>query len=167
MTTRDFLIQQYDYVKWADLRNLDAAASVPSGRWDEDHGFSFGTVHKTLLHMIGAQHVWVGRWSGDSSRAFPTVEELPTIEAIRTRWNAVHDELLGYVAKQTDASLERRIDYLRNNIPHSNVLWHAIAHCADHSNYHRGQLNSLIKLSGGTPAGTMYIDWRRTQEGQI
>lgn len=167
MELKDYFVEQYAYVKWADLRCLDAAATVPEAGYHKELGFSFGTVHKTLLHMMGAQDVWVGRWKGDSARVFPTIDTFPTLESVRLRWQAVHAELLGFVVEQTDESLMRRIDYTRNHVAHSNVLWHVINHCADHANFHRGQLNSLIKLAGGEPAGTMHVDYRRRQEGQI
>lgn len=167
MQLKDYFIEQYAYVKWADHRCLDAAATVPEAGYHKELGFSFGTVHKTLLHMMGAQDVWVGRWKGESVRVFPSIEMLPTLASVRARWESVHDELLGFVGQQTEESLMSRIVFNRNNVPHSNLLWHVINHCADHATFHRGQLNSLIKLAGGKPAVTMHVDYRRQQEGQI
>jgi len=34
----------------------------------------------------------------------------------------------------------------------------------DHATYHRGQLNSMIRRAGGTPANTMY--WSFVQAGR-
>jgi uncharacterized damage-inducible protein DinB len=166
MNLLDYLKQQYDYVKWADVRSLEAAASVPAEAYHRDFGFSFGTVHKTLAHMIAAQDIWVGRWQGES-RSFLSIEDLPTLEAARQQMAKTHDEVTAFVGRQTEASLEQRVSYVRNNAPMSGVLWHLVNHCFDHANYHRGQLNSLVKLAGGKPAATMYVDWRRQQEGQV
>jgi len=167
MQLLEYLTQQFDYIKWADDLSLEAAGTVKLEAYHREFGFSFGTVHKTLLHMLGAQHIWVGRWQGDSTRKFPTPEDLMTLGAIRQRWADVHAELHSFVAKQTDESLENRVEYFRNNVPHSGVLWQLINHCFDHANYHRGQLNSLVKLAGGKPAGTMYVDYCRQREGQV
>ena len=41
-----------------------------------------------------------------------------------------------------------------------------MTHLVDHSTYHRGQLNSMIKLAGGKPADVGHITYRRVQEGQ-
>ena len=67
---------------------------------------------------------------------------------------------------QTDESVLRRIDYIRNGQSHNNMLLHLMYHVGDHSTYHRGQLNSMIKLAGGKPAELGYIVYRRVQEGQ-
>ncbi len=163
----EYLIQQYDYVRWADLRCIDAARSVPAENLRRDYGFSFRTVHDTLAHMLAAQNTWVGRWKGDSARPFLAGSEFESLDAIAARWVGVQDELLAFVRDQTDSSLQQRISYLRRGEPTTGVLWQLINHCADHSNFHRGQLNSLIKLAGGTPASTMYVDWCRQQEGQL
>jgi len=167
MNLRDFIIQQYDYVVWSDDRCLTAAASVPTENVDKQLGFSFGSVQRVLLHMLGAQDVWLGRWQGDSTRKFPTVDQLPTLDAIRHRWDEVHTALIAFVRSQTDESLQQRINFSRNDQPHSGLLWMLMTHTFDHSTYHRSQLNSLIKLAGGKPGDFSYITRLRISEGQM
>jgi uncharacterized damage-inducible protein DinB len=36
-------------------------------------------------------------------------------------------------------------------------------HVADHATYHRGQLNSMIKLAGGTPSPVMLYPFAISQ----
>ena len=66
---------------------------------------------------------------------------------------------------QTPDSLVRQIAYtdLRGQ-PASMPLNHQILHVVDHATYHRGQLNSMIRRAGGTPANTMY--WSYVQAGR-
>lgn len=167
MNLRDFILQQYDYVVWSDDRCLTAAASVLTENFDKQLGFSFGSVHRVLLHMLGAQDLWLGRWQGDSTRVFPTVEELPTLEAIRQRWDKNHGQLIAFVRAQTDDSLTQRVNFIRNGQPHSGMLWMLMTHTFDHATYHRSQLNSLIKLAGGKPGDFSYITRLRITEGQM
>lgn len=167
MNLRDFLIQQYEYVVWADDRCLAAAATVPAENFDKQFGFSFGSVHRVLLHMLGAQDLWLGRWQGDSTRTFPTVEQLPDLAAIRARWTDVHRDLLAFVRAQTEQSLQQRIHFVRNDRPHSGILWMLMTHTFDHATYHRSQLNSLIRLAGGTSGDFSYITRLRISEGQM
>lgn len=167
MQLRDYLIQQFEYVTWADDRCVEAARTVPAENRRKDYGFSFRTVHDTLVHMLAAQNIWIARWKGDSSQPFLTGDDFDSLDAIAARWAQVHEAFLGFVRAQTDESLMNRLHYERRGQPMSGVLWHLLNHTADHANFHRGQLNSLIKLAGGTPASTMYVDWRRQQEGQV
>ena len=160
------LKEMYAYMTWADNQIIEAAATVPDEGFRRDQNISAGSIHKLLLHAIGAQWVWLGRWQGDSDRKFPTSEELQTVAAVRQRWDEVHKALNAFVDEQTDESVERRIDYVRNKTPHNNKLLHLMCHVADHGAYHRGQLNSMIKLAGGKPVDLGYVTYRRIQEGQ-
>ncbi len=160
------LKEMYAYMIWADNRIIEAATTVPDEGFRRDQNISAGSVHKLLLHALGAQWLWLGRWQGDSTRKFPTPEELPTVGAIKGRWGEVHQMLLAFLNQQTDESVEKRIEYIRNGQPHANKLLHVMCHAADHGTYHRGQLNSMIKLAGGKPVDVGYVTYRRVQEGQ-
>lgn len=160
------LREMYAYMNWADNRILDAAGTVSDEGFRREQNISAGSIHKMLLHSLGAQWLWLGRWQGDSSRTFPTPEDLPTLEAIRKRYAEVQQAVAAFVEAQTDESVQKRIDYIRNGRPHNNVLLHVMCHLVDHSTYHRGQINSMIKLVGGRSADVGYITYRRVQEGQ-
>jgi len=162
---KDHLQEMYAYVRWADFAMLDAAGTVSDEGFRREQNFSAGSVHKLLLHMLGAQFLWLGRWLGDSSRAFPTPEELPTLDSIRTRWTTLHEELMTFLDAQSEASLAKVVHYTRNGVAHANRLMDVMQHVADHDTYHRGQLNSLIKLAGGTPFYAGYIAYLRSKEG--
>jgi uncharacterized damage-inducible protein DinB len=45
-------------------------------------------------------------------------------------------------------------------------LGHAMIHVVDHSTYHRGQLNTMIKQAGGQPAMAYYITFHARKPGQ-
>jgi uncharacterized damage-inducible protein DinB len=160
------LKEMYAYMNWSDNRLLDAAATVSDEGLKREQNISAGSIHKLLLHSMGAQWLWLGRWQGDSTRKFPTVDELPTLDAVRKRYAEVQQAVKAFLDAQTDESVQKRVDYIRNGQPHNNVLLHIMTHLVDHSTYHRGQLNSMIKLAGGKPADLGYIVYRRVQEGQ-
>ena len=92
-------------------------------------------------------------------------EQYPTIDSIRESWPRLHAELIDFVSAQTPDSLVRQIAYtdLRGQ-PASMPLDQQILHVVDHATYHRGQLNSMIRRAGGTPANTMY--WSFVQAGR-
>lgn len=160
------LMELYRYVRWADRLILDAAATVPNEGFDREQHISAGSIHKLLVHAMEAQHVWLGRWQGNSGVDFSLAERYPTVESIRGRWAEVHEALFAFLGNETDESLARTIQYQRKGHTYRGVLWHLMTHVADHATYHRGQLNSMIKLAGGKPADPSFITYRRTVEGQ-
>lgn len=163
-----YFIQQFEYVIWADRQCLEAARTVDPANYNRDYGFSFRTVHDTLVHMLGAQHIWLGRWKQEPVRPFPSGKDFDSLQTIEQAWSAVHTELRNFTAHQDEHSLMKRIEYQNlKGERRFGLLWELMNHCADHSNYHRGQFNSLVKLAGGVPANTMYVTWQWEREGQV
>ena len=60
---------------------------------------------------------------------------------------AVHDAVSG---------VTRVIDYkLLNGTPGSSALWQMLQHVVNHGSYHRGQVTTMIRQLGGTPAKSL------------
>lgn len=160
---KDHLIQMFEYVRWCDHRQMDAARSVPSATYFRDYGFSFRTVHDTLVHMLAAQVIWLARWEGGaagSPKKLLDRTDIPDLESLRVRWGGVHAQVGDFLQRQTNSSLARKCEWVATDgkffaLP----LGHLIQHCLDHATYHRGQLNSLIKLAGGAPVRVMYYTY--------
>src|SRR6478672_10600764 len=83
--------------------------------------------------------------------------DLQILEAAGGRWPLVHLELTKFLDGQTDESLQRVVEYRRfNGEARRNRLIDLMLHVVNHGTYHRGQLNSMIKMGGGTPVGVDY-----------
>ena len=162
--TTDEACNLISFMIWGDRLILDAAVALPQEKYFQEQGISAGSVHKLLAHCMGAQWIWLERWLGRSPAARPD-EQYPTLDSIRQRWPRLHDELIGFVSGQTPQSLVREIAYtdLRGQGA-SMPLDQQIFHVVDHATYHRGQLNSMVRRAGGTPANTMY--WNFVQAGR-
>lgn len=161
MTSYGFLARQWTHGVWADEACLSAAATVPPARLGEQFGFSFGSVHATLVHMLGAQAVWLGRLNGEKDPIFPDPFSPPTLKSIEDRWAMLHDEWRDYLALQTEKSLDTPVEFARRDMAYRSPVRVVLAHVFDHSTIHRGQLNSLIKLAGGTPFDYGQMSWSR------
>ena len=79
-------------------------------------------------------------------------------------WSKVHDSLLAFADAQTTETLQQTIRATSRigkkfEIP----KWAVMLHVADHATYHRGQLNSMIKLAGGKPSMAMAVPWAVSQ----
>jgi uncharacterized damage-inducible protein DinB len=78
---RELVGTMYAYNDWANARILDTAARLDPDRYRADHGASFGSVHDTLVHIMGAQWLWLSRWQGTSPRALPSPDAFATPRA--------------------------------------------------------------------------------------
>jgi len=146
---------QWRYMVHADARVLDASRSVPDEGYDRDQRISLGSIHKLLVHCVFSQETWLARLNGLPNPPSIDVAGVPR-GAIAGRWAAVHQEMLAFAAAQTRESLESVLRFTNSRgAPFELSTGACMLHVADHATYHRGQLNSMIKLAGGTPSPVM------------
>ncbi|MFN2387485.1 MAG: DinB family protein [Thermoanaerobaculia bacterium] len=152
----------YDYNRWANRRILGAAAGLPPARFLEDRSSSFGSLRDTLVHILGAEWVWLRRWDGESPPAYPDAGDFPTVEALTSRWKELERGQSSFFDRLSDGALDRVVAYTnaageRWRYPLRQMLQHVV----NHSTYHRGQAVTLLRQLGRTPPGTdllLYLD---------
>jgi uncharacterized damage-inducible protein DinB len=153
----EFFSHFFDYVKWADLRQLEVARALGDEEYFKDRGWSFGTIHNIMLHKLSAQNIWLNRFMGEATVWLQDEPRMKEREAIAPEWRGIHDRFTTFLAKQTPQSLAAVVAYkLRSGEPQSVPLWRLLSHVTNHSTHHRGQLNSMLKLAGAKPPVTDY-----------
>src|SRR3979411_958589 len=56
----------FDYTEWANELAFKAAAEPSDENFRRDFSISHGSIFGTLLHMAGAEWIWLERWHGHS-----------------------------------------------------------------------------------------------------
>lgn len=145
----------YAYNRWANLRLLDAAASLPAERFAERVTSSFGSVRETFAHIVAVEWVWLQRCNGNGRVGAPEWMSEPTPAILREQLDAIFD---GQRALIASADEERRVAYV-NFAGHDReyALGEILFHVPNHSNYHRGQVVTLLRQLGVTPPPTDYV----------
>ncbi|HEV7298728.1 MAG TPA: DinB family protein [Tepidisphaeraceae bacterium] len=147
----------WQFIRWADERQLLAARSVPDdAAYHREQAISHKSVHRMLLHMMSGQASWLRAWGAASGLPDHSAETCPDLTAIERFWPAVHTALGGYLAGLAPVELDRPIRFSRRGHDLVLPLGDTISHMIDHSGYHRGQLNTLVKLAGGQPVAVSY-----------
>ncbi|HEX7530987.1 MAG TPA: DinB family protein [Pyrinomonadaceae bacterium] len=59
----------FDYTEWANGLAMNAAAELSEENLRRDFQISHGSIFGTLLHMAGAEWIWLERWHGRAPRA--------------------------------------------------------------------------------------------------
>lgn len=152
----------YDYNRWANRRILGAAASLPPEEFLENRGSSFGSLRDTLVHILGAEQVWLRRWEGESPTSYLAPAEFATVDALSPQWDELERGQSEFFDRLTDGALDRVVAYTnlageRWRYPLRQMLHHV----ANHSTYHRGQAVTLLRQLGSTPPATdllLYLD---------
>ncbi len=151
--TPDYIRVLIDYNYWARDRVLASAEQLPPEQLSRNLGSSFGSVLATLLHMQSAEWVWYRRWQGESPTARADQTHLRTVDAVRESWLPLERDIRSFVGGLDPAGLARVIEYRTLDLqPGSSAYWQMIVHLVNHGSYHRGQVATMLRQLGATPA---------------
>ena len=159
----------FDYTEWANQLAMDAAAKLTDEDLRRDVGISHRSVFGTLLHMAGAEWIWLERWHGRSpakaeawSQWTPeTCADLPTLTE---RWRNVIDERTRFLSGLDEEQLETELAFkLLSGDPSSMRLVHQMQHIVNHSTMHRGQIVGMIRQLGIDPPSTDLLFYFRRE----
>jgi len=150
--TPEEIRQLFDYNAWANGRSLQGAAQLSDEQFVKPVGSSFSSVRDTLVHICGAEWVWLERCNGRSPAAIPDVSNVQTISALREHWVPQAEQLFAFVQGLTQNELDRVMEYKTINFGvYKNPLWQSLQHLANHGTYHRGQVATMLRQLGVKP----------------
>ncbi|MBS0318968.1 MAG: damage-inducible protein DinB [Proteobacteria bacterium] len=143
------------YNGWANRRLYGAARALPDADYRADRGAFFGSVHRTLNHLLATDRIWMRRFTGEGDapdRLDAIVcDDFATLAAARE----VEDRrIVDYVAGLDEPALAGVIRYRRVSSPdiHEQRLAPALAHWFNHQTHHRGQVHTLLtQITGHAP----------------
>src|SRR5688500_12194212 len=101
MNTSD-IKQLFDYTEWANDRVLEAADVLADEGLRKDVGISHKSIFGTLVHMAGAEWIWMERWNGRS----------PTKAEAWTRWSTESYVDLAMLREHWTELMEQRARYV-------------------------------------------------------
>ena len=116
-------------------------------------GGSFPSVRETLVHILGAEWVWLRRWKGTSPPALLNAAEYPDLKSVKAKWAEVEAEQTEFVNNVTEASLKEPLKYVNlKGQAYQYPLGRLMQHLVNHGSYHRGQVTNFLRMLGAQPA---------------
>ena len=159
----------FKYTEWANELALDAADKLSEENLRRDVGVSHKSIFETLLHMAGAEWIWLERWNGRSpakAEAWShwTPQSCADISELRARWGEVVDRRWKYVSELDEAKLSSELAFrLLSGDPSSMRLVHQMQHVVNHATMHRGQVVGMIRQLGIDPPSTDLLFYLRRE----
>lgn len=156
----------YEYNRWANSRVLEAVSKLAAEEFTRDLQSSHCSVRDTLIHMMSGEWIWLVRWKGMSPKAMLDPAEYPTSTAVRARWADLQREQAEFVASLTGESLRRVVRYVNlRGEAYAYPLSQMMHHVVNHSTYHRGQVVTMLRQLGATPAATDFLVFYDSAKG--
>jgi uncharacterized damage-inducible protein DinB len=148
----------FAYNRWANAKTLESVSALTEEELGRKLGGSFPSVRETLAHLYAAEWVWLERLRGISPGGLPPSEEVPTLTALREKWNAVEERQKAFVAGVAEARMAQTMSYTNvKGEPWSYPVGELLVHIVNHSTYHRGQVATMLRQLGKTPESTDYL----------
>jgi len=146
------ILTLYKYNQWANAKILNAAANVPQEQFLAPAAFPHGGLRSTLVHVMFAEWIWRQRWTGVSPTVRLKPEDFPTVESLCARWAEEERQLMDFVDRLSDESLNGTVQYTNTSgKPFTRILWHMMAHVVNHGTQHRAEAAALLTEFGRSP----------------
>jgi uncharacterized damage-inducible protein DinB len=155
---KSIIAQMYEYGVWANQKLLDKAGALTDDQVRRPFTpFEF-TILGSFVHLVTAELRWHQAWSGAPMGARLTVEDLPTIAAVRAKWEPLWAERRAFIESLAPERLafpfEREVRGQKQSI----ILWHALVHVANHGTQHRSEIALMLTELGHSP-GDLDMVW--------
>ncbi len=158
-----------DYTEWANDLAMDAASKLPDEDLRRDAGISHNSIFGTLVHMAGAEWIWVERWHGHSPAkaeawsqwSTDSCADLPTL---KQRWTELVNRRRQYVSELDESKFVAELPFkLLSGDPSSMPLVNQMQHVVNHATMHRGQIVGMIRQLGSEPPATDLLFYLRRE----
>jgi uncharacterized damage-inducible protein DinB len=145
------------YNRWMNERLYASCAQLPDARRKEDVGAFFKSIHGTLNHLLLADRLWMGRFTGVPFAVRALDEELyADFEELRAQRARTDEEIVRWVDGLREPDLDATLAYtsIVNPAPRTQAMDLAVTHFFNHQTHHRGQLTTLLMQRGIDPGVT-------------
>ena len=159
----------FDYTEWANALAMDAAAKLPDENLRREVGISHNSIFGTLVHMAGAEWIWLERWQGrspakDEAWSLWATDSCRDLTTLNERWSEVVARRTKLVAELDEERLASELPFkLLSGDPSSMRLVDQMQHVANHATMHRGQIVGMIRQSGFEPPATDLLFYLRSE----
>lgn len=148
---RELLLRYAMYNIWANQRILSVMNGLTEEQLDRDLGSSFPTVRSTAYHIWNSAGIWLQRLQLASPVIPPAKDFQGSWAEFALLFSRQSEQLKDFINTASDAKLAHVIEYNHpvKGISKSSVE-NTILMIVNHSNYHRGQLVTMLRQLGVT-----------------
>ena len=135
------------YNAWANRTLYAEVGKLDDDAFRRDTGTFFGSLHRTLNHLLTADRIWMKRFTGagDAPERLDAIvhEDFAGLRAAR---EAEDRRIVGWIDSLDEARLAGVIRYRRVSTPDEFVqeLMPALDHWFNHQTHHRGHAHMIL-----------------------
>jgi len=163
----------FEYNYWAQDRQLEACSLATQEQFLRPIAGSFPSLRDTLAHLVDGEEYALRRWNGESRQQIIDAMGYSNVDGRLTLWPDQFPNF-GAVRRRAD-SVERQVRQFLSNLTNEQIassamytdsagrtwvypLWRMFVHHVTHQTYHRGQVTTLLRQLGLTPAKIDFLE---------
>jgi uncharacterized damage-inducible protein DinB len=147
------------YNRWQNQNLYGVADGLSDDERRRERGAFFGSIHKTLSHLLWADRVWLSRF-GAGPKLTATIPEsvslYPDWEPLKHERAAFDETIIGWADKLDADWLATDLTFFALGAQReiTKPKWMLVTHLFNHQTHHRGQVHCMLTQAGGKPHDT-------------
>ncbi len=159
MIDRAYVQRMARYNRWQNENLYGVADRLSDEERQRERGAFFGSIHKTLSHLLWGDCIWMSRFT-DVPRP---PGGIPDSVSLYSDWQELKNERVGFDrtiidwADGVDPSWLAADQVYYSGATKREVRkprWVLVTHIFNHQTHHRGQVHCLLTQAGGRPHDT-------------
>jgi uncharacterized damage-inducible protein DinB len=147
------------YNRWQNRNLYGAADGLSDDERRRDRGAFFGSIHKTLSHLLWADRIWLSRFSDvpPPSGGIPGSATLyPDWEGLKRERAEFDDTIIAWTDEIAPNWLDGDLTWLSAAVRRevTKPKWQLVSHFFNHQTHHRGQVHAMLTQAGAKPHDT-------------
>mgnify|MGYP006281430407 CR=1 FL=1 len=156
----------HHWLRWLTDRTMKASRGLSADELHRTFPIGIDTVFETLLHLLGAEMVWIGVLNGTADKVvWPTREAYPDLDAIERAWKSTRADWDRWLAAATPAECARIVERTRDGRTYRQRAVDAAMQVPTHALYHNAQISFMFRSMGKSLPDSSWIGWAREQQG--
>lgn len=141
------------YNRWANERLYAACAALPEAEYKAARPSFFGSIHRTLNHILVGDRGWLARGGGEGDWTLPLDTELyEDLESLRAARAAEDAHIVHLMEGLSEPALARTVRYRTSKgEAFENPIWLVYQHMFNHQTHHRGQVHDMLSQTAVPP----------------
>jgi len=139
------------YNRWMNQKIYECCSGLSDEERKRDMDAFFKSIDGTLNHLLLADRVWMGRFTGKPFHVQSLDQELyADFAVLRSEREAEDNRIIEWVASLSPQDVDGYLFYtsIVNPEPWRYPLWFALSHFFNHQTHHRGQVTTLLTQLG-------------------
>jgi uncharacterized damage-inducible protein DinB len=148
------------YNRWQNQNLYGVADALTDDERRRECGAFFGSIHKTLSHLLWGDRIWLSRFTPSvpaPEGGIPgSVTFYPDWDGLKRARHEFDGTIIGWADKLDPTWLAGDLTWysLAANRQMSNPVWMLVTHFFNHQTHHRGQVHCMLTQAGGKPHDT-------------